>query len=256
MASKRFRAVFVRCVAVALAVTASLAIVASVQAYIRVGNAETTARTQLAAVSADLARAADSMQTASDAIANGSTTASNAQSAIASAATIVQSAATGADNAGNVAGFTIPFTKRQPLGNAEDALKNQAAQISALADSLNRTATSVGTNAADLRVIAANVADTATRLREASRSVAQFANTDANDGGLARISAAARSVAVISAILGVLIIAVAASLWLLAPSGEALAEAPVTATARESDRAQRAATPPEMPETSEALPTA
>ena len=45
MGTNRFRVVFVRCVAVAVAVTALLSIIASVQAYIRVGSAETAAFT-------------------------------------------------------------------------------------------------------------------------------------------------------------------------------------------------------------------
>jgi hypothetical protein len=232
----RFRNVFVRCVAVALAVTACLAIIASVQAYVRVGNAESTARTQLQTMSTNISQAADSVQTASTAILNSSTTVTNAQSALTSAATIVQGASTGTGAVGNIAGFTIPFTQIRPFGNAQDTLNSEAAQIGTLADSLSRTASSLGTNATDLRVVAADVADVSTRLREISSSVAQFAS---DDGGLAKIAGAAQATAMACIFLSVLGIAVAGAFWLLAPAESTRAEA----AAQDVERTRPAAAP-------------
>jgi hypothetical protein len=248
MVSNRFRSVFVRCVAVALAVTACLVIIASVQAYVRVGNAVSTARTQLQTTSANLAQAADSVQMASTAVLNASTTVTNAQSALTSAAGIVQSASTGTGAVGNIAGFTIPFTQIRPFGNAQDTLNSEAAQIGTLADSLSRTASSLGTNATDLRVAAASVADVATRLRELSNTVAQFAG---DDGGLTKIADAARASAMASIFLSVLGIAVAGAFWLLAPAEPASAEATVQAEDRPQPAAASstaAVVPPPVPD--------
>lgn len=254
MGTNRFRVVFVHCVAVAVAVTACLSIIASVQAYIRVGSAETAARKQLVMTSADISRAADSLQTVSDSLVNASVTATNVQSVIANAAAIVQGTSTAIDSAGNRVGFNIPFTDRRPFGNAEDTLKSQAAQVDALADSLNRTATSLGTNAADLRVIAADVEAVATRLRELSRSVAQFAGNGNEEGGLAKIAGAARTTAVASIFLGVLSVGVAGALWLLAAGGPTADEVATAMAAQSAARTQQAAAPAPVLETAEAPP--
>jgi hypothetical protein len=249
MVSNRFRTIFVRGVAVALAATACLSLIASVQAYSRMGNAEETARAQLETMSANIARAADSIQTASDAILNGSTTATDAQSAIASAAATVQGASTGIGSAGSVAGFTIPFTQIRPFGNAEDGIKGQASQIATLADALSRTGTSLGTNATDLRVAAADVAGIATRLQELSHSVAQFAG---DDGGLTKVADAARATVIASIFLSVLAIAMAGAFWLLA----AAEPTPAAADTREVKRTQQVAAPPTGAEPSGVPPTA
>ncbi len=237
MRSNRFRLIFVRCVAVAVAVVACVALIASVQVYLRIANAEETARTQLQMTSANIAQAADSVHMASDAIANGSTTATNAQTAVAAATTIVQNASQSIATAGSAVGFTIPGTNIRPFGNTEDSIKRQAAQVAALADALNRTAASLGTNAADLRVIAADVAGVATRLDEVSRSVALFAGDGTGTGGLTKLAGAAQASAVVTMVLAVLSICVAGALWLLATGGPSLAEVTDAVAARLAERA-------------------
>lgn len=216
MEGLRYQRLFMRGVAIIIAVAACFAVIAAIQVHRHVTTAEATARDQLRNTATAIAGAADTIETVGTSLANGATTAANVQSTITNAASIVRTAGTTTEGVGNTFGFRIPLTRIRPFGAAEDALVDQAAQINALSDSLDHTATSLGANATDLRALGAHAESTATMLNAASRSVEQFVGDGATTGGLARFADSVRALCVIAILLGLLFIGVAVILWLLA----------------------------------------
>ena len=230
MNAHRGQQLFIRCVALMLGGVACIALVASIQVFSSVATAEATARTQLRATSVRIAGAADAVQTVSDSIANGSATVTNVQSSVKNTAGIVRSAAMTTGDIGNSLGFNIPLTRFRPLGQAEDTLQNQTTQIIALADSLDRTAASLGTNSADLRLVAADIASIATILRWVASTEGQLAGDSKTAGGLTRIADGLRWACASAMIVSLIVLGVAAALWMLArqrPSLDAIADAVV-----------------------------
>jgi hypothetical protein len=228
MEGLRYQRLFMRGIAIIIAVAACFAVIAAIQVHRRVTSAETTARDQLRNTASAIANAADTVETVGTGLANGATTATNVQGILTNASGIVRTAGTTTEGVGNTFGFRIPLTRIRPFGAAEDALVDQAAQINALSDSLDHTATSLGANATDLRALGAHAESTATMLRAASRSVGQFVGDGATTGGLARFADSVRALCVIAALLGLLFIGVAVILWMLAarlPDLDAIADA-------------------------------
>jgi hypothetical protein len=251
MEGLRLQRLFMRGIAIIIAVAACFAVIAAIQVHRHVTAAEATARDQLRTTATAIAGAADTVETVGDSLMNGATTASNVQSVINNASGIVRTAGTTTEGVGNTFGFRIPLTRIRPFGAAEDTLLDQAAQITALADALNHTATSLGGNATDLRALGAHAESTATMLHAASQSLDQFAGDGTTTGGLARFADSLRAVCVIAILLGLLFIGVAVILWMLAarlPDLDAIADA---VAARLAAQAGAAAPPPQAVQASE-----
>ena len=210
---RRWRYRFIRLVALLTGVAAIAGLAGSVAIYRQIDAAERTARGQLDQIGEQFTQIAATLATVESSAANAATSVDQAGTALTDAAKTTREFAAALDETAAIINFSVPGLNFRPLDGLDTNFREQAGQLRDLATQVDRTNTTLGQNSRDLRAISGDVALIAREMGDISAQLRQFSSGP--DSSLATITNGTRLLIAWSGVIHLLLLAIAASLFLL-----------------------------------------
>ena len=208
-----WRRLFVRLFAILTCLVALVGVWATTVTYRRVSDAEAAAQRQLSEMADNFAQVANTLRHAGDSTTQAADAINDARLSLESAAATTRNAAGALDQTATAINITILGSR--PLESVGTLFRDQAGQLRALADQIDRTGVSVGANSGQLRAISADTAVMATNINDVSRQLRQFAGYGPGPSALLQITNGTRLILTWSVIVHLVLFGVGVSLWLL-----------------------------------------
>jgi hypothetical protein len=219
LARLTWRRLFVRVIAAVACLVALVGLYASARAYREVDRAEAVARGQLGELSGTFRQVAASLRTVAASADHAAATVGEARGTLGEAAATTRNAAGTLDETAKVINFTVPFTTLQPLAGVDTNFRDTATQLRALATSVDATGGTLGQNAGDLRAIGRDTGAMAGQLDRVADQLGQLAGAGPGPSGLTQLTGGTRLILAWSVVVPLLLLGLAAALYLLTTDG-------------------------------------
>lgn len=209
----RLRRSIIRFVALLTCFIGMVGVGGSTLIYRQVNAIERATQNQIRQISNNFTLVANTLTTVSTSSTNAATSVAQARQSLGEAATTTRGAASTFDQTAGAINFAIPGTSYRPLAGVDTNFREQARQLRALADTVDRTSTAVGQNVQDLGAISRDVGAISGQMSDIAIQLQQLSGEE--NSPLTLVAGSARLLLIWSMILHGLLFTLGLCLWLL-----------------------------------------